>query len=1111
MILVPNGIVSAVYPTTNNTITQLGVDIFQGLYRVQTLQTLDAKRMIIAGPYTAPGFDTRFVTISMPLYLSNVSSNESFGIPWQPFDCPPGKCYDPVTHTKWWGSVAITLNVDACLTDANGRPTLQQFSDIGMQYRLTSPAFNNSNTSDIVAESTSIAMSRDGVCRPIHLLDDKWQLCVWKDSWQPPYVVPLLVVIVAVTLFSSVATFMVLLSRHEHRVLLYSLLPKSAIKQLHAHFDCCSRRCVCPAGTPAEAILGIMEDILLGRAPSIPKVIMIKTTVQQSLDIYNPLRFALSERIRQNANVDDEVYKAIMLYMGGGEPAVPNAIDEQQHGPVEACGPQGTSPTPSIDFSSCIGALPAAIPEEPSHPINAHEADPMSADRRRPCRVANKSRMSLTVPPTRDAKLQAAESQDETSTSAPLILLMHGQPRLDATAVSCMIKHIMSHHPREVPPPNSGAALLAGGLPPFLLDVGRTGAGRGMQWEHCPSTNAYWTKQPAAVGSAPLPKMPAPAAPMLGGDSWTARQTKTKSSGHLLLPFYYSPKTSSGTVTVQHPGGRLAATANTANDASVKEDSAEYCTLSASPDMAMPVQLPAMTQVETCLGTAEGWTFNAFHLASVTCGRPLSVLTYWLLQKSGLVHWAELDPSKLARWLCCIEDGYCTNAYHNKVHAADVVQTMHVLLTRGLGSGYADKLSMLAAYLAAACHDYQHMGRTNDWLVETEDDLALLYNDRSPMENHHLAGAFSLLKYPDLNFLGAMSKTSRQRLRKLMVELVLGTDMKQHFAIIGSFTALHRSSNAGEARNSGDKIRLLRKATTPLQLRPSRQDAESSTDLRNSMKRMDSCRSQAGLQPVSEQDKLLSLQMALKCADMGHLAASESVHLAWVSRLEGEFFAQGDAERAQGLPISPLCDRTKQGVTKSQVGFFEFVALPMFNNFTARFTGTKPLLQEGSRSLTGNAECFMGAKQFMADPPPPPAQDPPAQAPPPPPAQAQPLLAAPGPAPQPQAPPRARWLDWDTNGCLNLQRSGESRQRPLQLCNWKDLKAVPPIGKEYQQGYKRVNDRLPKGRQRLHRAAQYRRGTDGRARNNAQGLVIYTCCQPCKAFKLSVLMRCPVV
>ncbi|KAJ9531555.1 hypothetical protein QJQ45_014985 [Haematococcus lacustris] len=76
-------------------------------------------------------------------------------------------------------------------------------------------------------------------------------------------------------------------------------------------------------------------------------------------------------------------------------------------------------------------------------------------------------------------------------------------------------------------------------------------------------------------------------------------------------------------------------------------------------------------------------------------------------------------------------------------------------------------------------------------------------------------------------------------------------------------------------------------------------------------------------------------------------------------------------------------------------------------------------------------------------------------------------------------------LDRDTNPCLNFQRIGESKQRPLELCSYEGLKALPPIGKEYQQGYKRLNDRLPKVKQRLHRAAEFRRGIDGRARNNA--------------------------
>ena len=58
--------------------------------------------------------------------------------------------------------------------------------------------------------------------------------------------------------------------------------------------------------------------------------------------------------------------------------------------------------------------------------------------------------------------------------------------------------------------------------------------------------------------------------------------------------------------------------------------------------------------------------------------------------------------------------------------------------------------------------------------------------------------------------------------------------------------------------------------------------------------------------------------MALKCADLGHLAASWGVHQKWVAGLEEELFRQGDLEREQSLPVSPLMDRAKGGITKSQ-------------------------------------------------------------------------------------------------------------------------------------------------------------------------------------------------
>ncbi|KAJ9527964.1 hypothetical protein QJQ45_005591 [Haematococcus lacustris] len=62
------------------------------------------------------------------------------------------------------------------------------------------------------------------------------------------------------------------------------------------------------------------------------------------------------------------------------------------------------------------------------------------------------------------------------------------------------------------------------------------------------------------------------------------------------------------------------------------------------------------------------------------------------------------------------------------------------------------------------------------------------------------------------------------------------------------------------------------------------------------------------------------------------------------------------------------------------------------------------------------------------------------------------------PAPQP-----GRWLDRDCNAALNMQRIGESRWRPLELCWWLEQGALPAKGKEYPGlGYKRVRDKPPR-------------------------------------------------
>ncbi|KAL6762148.1 hypothetical protein V8C86DRAFT_1806156 [Haematococcus lacustris] len=474
-------------------------------------------------------------------------------------------------------------------------------------------------------------------------------------------------------------------------------------------------------------------------------------------------------------------------------------------------------------------------------------------------------------------------------------------------ALAWVLQGILSHTLPELQPPGSGAALLAdqaavrGGAVPMLPTLAVT-AGQ-EQMAELPLSSALASHSAGGMGQR--------------GDGDEQQRSEGAAAAY-----------------VRPAQPRAASLASRAGSG------AQGRSMRLLPEAKLRVPMAPLPEVEACLVSAGTWTFDAFALTQVTEGHPLSVLAYWLLHQSGLAAWAQLDQVKLARWLCCIEDGYCANPYHNRSHAADVLQTMHMLLTRGgLAPGYADQQSMLAAYLAAVCHDYQHIGRTNDYLVQTQDELALRYNDRSPMENHHLAAAWSLLRVPQLNFLQALPQPAWDRLRKLVIELVLGTDMKQHFSIIGAFTALHRTApDAQPASKAGGVLGLHT-------LGPSTASSDSPQDPHPVVGSSSNSHSERKVpQPLSEQDKLISLQMALKCSDLGHLAAPLPVHLAWVSRLEAEFFLQGDVERAAGLPLSPLCDRTKQGITKSQVGFFDFVALPLFNNFTARFTAAKPLL-----------------------------------------------------------------------------------------------------------------------------------------------------------------------
>lgn len=55
-----------------------------------------------------------------------------------------------------------------------------------------------------------------------------------------------------------------------------------------------------------------------------------------------------------------------------------------------------------------------------------------------------------------------------------------------------------------------------------------------------------------------------------------------------------------------------------------------------------------------------------------------------------------------------------------------------------------DRMEEATALIAAAAHDVDHPGRSSAFLCNSNDALAVLYNDLTVLENHHAAITFKL-------------------------------------------------------------------------------------------------------------------------------------------------------------------------------------------------------------------------------------------------------------------------------------------------------------------------------------------------------------------------------
>ncbi|EPZ31742.1 HD-domain/PDEase-like protein [Rozella allomycis CSF55] len=277
--------------------------------------------------------------------------------------------------------------------------------------------------------------------------------------------------------------------------------------------------------------------------------------------------------------------------------------------------------------------------------------------------------------------------------------------------------------------------------------------------------------------------------------------------------------------------------------------------------------------------SVDQWEFDVFVFNELSEGKPLKTLSYVLFEKYKFFSTFKVDISMFFRYIDMIESKYENNPYHNHIHATDVLQTVHSLVTNHNLIELLTIEDCFILLLSAVVHDVQHPGVNNSFMINSSSPLALKYNDMSVLENMHCYVAFSTMLEKDLNILNGFSRDQYRRVRSGIISTVLATDMAKHYEYITKF----------KNKISGNGFSI------------------------NDVK-----------------DRQLIMDMTIKCADISNPSKPHYIAYKWSNLILDEFFQQGDKEKKLGIPVSMFMDRQSTNMAKCQLGFIDYIVLPLY-------------------------------------------------------------------------------------------------------------------------------------------------------------------------------------
>jgi hypothetical protein len=333
-----------------------------------------------------------------------------------------------------------------------------------------------------------------------------------------------------------------------------------------------------------------------------------------------------------------------------------------------------------------------------------------------------------------------------------------------------------------------------------------------------------------------------------------------------------------------------------------------------------------------CLGT---WDYDTLALQEASAGHALLLVGEALFEWHKLHEPCHVDRAVLHRFLRALEACYGDHEYHNPMHGADVALGVHHFIVNFGLTARLTKLELLAALVGALVHDFNHPGTNNGHEMRARTERARTHTD-AILERHHLHSTFTLLATPGFDLFGEMSADDQELCRKLIVDMVLATDLKMHVDIISTLRTL-AAQHGATAAVSAEALRRIqcldRSNGGERRGRAAKVSREVFEDAaRGSRDFLESAEWTSPFQAQAHVKVPLLLAVAIKFTDLGHCFKPFQMHKKWAQRVTNEFWALGDRERQLGIALSPLCDRdTDSNVPESQIGFFKYICVPFYS------------------------------------------------------------------------------------------------------------------------------------------------------------------------------------